>query len=170
MAGIDSNTSSQIRGKTDWGATWAGVFTFAAIWSTFEMLGIALLGSSPGPGSHMNPGLAIWTIVLSLIAMYVAGHETGRLAQVAEKIDGIVHGMMMFGLSVVAMLVLAALGTGMIGGSLNIYLLNQSPAMRWTIFASLILGWLAAMIGASGNTGGRTMKAVDNVRDIRPAA
>ena len=31
------------------GATWAGVFTFAAIWSTFEMLGTALFGSSSGP-------------------------------------------------------------------------------------------------------------------------
>jgi hypothetical protein len=169
MSDVDSNVNSKIPGRTNWGATWAGVFTFAAIWSTFEMLGIAIFGWSSGPASSVNPATAIWTIILSLIAMYVAGRETGRLAQVAEKLDAVVHGMMMFGLSVVAMLVLAELGTGMNSG-LNTYVLHLSPAMRWTIFASLILGWLAAMLGASANAGRRVVKTVDNVRDMRPAA
>jgi hypothetical protein len=170
MADVDLSMKSKIPGRTNWGATWAGVFTFAAIWSTFEMLGIAIFGFSSGPGNSVNPATAIWTIILTLIAMYIAGHETGRLAQVAEKLDAVVHGMMMFGLSVVAMLMLAEFGTGMSGGGLNTYLLNLSPAMRWTIFASLILGWLAAMIGASANAGRRVAKPVDNVRDMRPAA
>jgi SNF family Na+-dependent transporter len=170
MADLDLTVNSKIAGRTNWGATWAGVFIFAAIWSTFEMLAIAIFGLTSGPGSRVNPATAIWTIVLTLIAMYVAGRETGRLAQVAEKLDAVVHGMMMFGLSVVAMLVLAALGTGMTGNSLSTYMLNLSPAMRWTIFASLILGGLAAMLGASANAGRRVAKPVDNVRDIRPAA
>lgn len=170
MADVDASANGKMRGKTDWGATWAGVFTFAAIWSIFEMLGVALLGLNSAPGGNMNAGIAIWTMILTLIAMYVAGRETGRLAQVTDKIDAVMHGMMMFGLSVVGMLVLVELGSGMTGGSLNAHLLNLTPAMRWTIFASLILGWLAAMLGATANAGTRTVKAVDNVKDIRTAA
>lgn len=170
MADVDLTVSSNIPRRTNWGAAWAGVFIFAAIWATFEMLGVAILGTNSINNSGINAGTAIWTIVLTLIAMYVAGRETGRLAQTVERIDAVMHGMMMFGLSVVSMLVIAELGTGMSSGGLNPYLLNLSPAMRWTIFASLILGWLAAMLGASANAGRRVMKPVDNVRDIRPAA
>jgi hypothetical protein len=170
MADVDVTVNSNIPRRTNWGAAWAGVFIFAAIWATFEMLGIAILGTNSVSSSGVNAGTAIWTVVLTLIAMYVAGRETGRLAQAIEKIDAVVHGMMMFGLSVVAMLVLAELGAGMSGGGLNPYVLNLSPAMRWTIFASLILGWLGAMFGASANAGTRVMRPVDNVRDIRPAA
>lgn len=170
MADVDLTVNSNFPRSTNWGATWAGVFIFASIWATFEMLGIAIFGLSSSQAGTVNASTAIWTIILSLIAMYVAGRETGRLAQVARKTEAIVHGMMMFGLSVAAMLVVAELGTGMTGGGLNTYLLNMSPAMRWTIFASLILGWLAAMFGASANGGTRAVKPVENVREMRPAA
>ncbi|HEY1656792.1 MAG TPA: hypothetical protein VGG14_00480 [Candidatus Sulfotelmatobacter sp.] len=170
MADVGLTINSNIHRRTNWGAVWAGVFIFAAIWATFEMLGIAILAANSVNRSGMNTGTAIWTIILTLIAMYVAGRATGRLAQAIEKIDAIVHGIMMFGLSLVAMLVLAELGTGLTGAGLDAYMLNLTPPMRWTIFASLVLGWLAAMIGASANSGRRTTKPVDNVRDIRPAA
>jgi hypothetical protein len=40
--------------RTDWGAIWAGVFTFVAIWSVFGLLGIAALGR-PGNPDAANP-------------------------------------------------------------------------------------------------------------------
>jgi|SRR5579864_5921160 len=158
--------NNKIRGRTDWAAAWAGVFTFVAIWSIFEVLGVAILASSNTTG---GPGLAIWTIVLSLIAMYVAGRETAHLAVFDDRHDGLVHGMIMFGLSVAAVLVIAALGSGASGNSLNNYMLNLSPVMRWTAFGSLFLGWLGAMSGAAGGSM-RRVKPADKVRDIRPAA
>jgi hypothetical protein len=101
--------------------------------------------------------------------MYIAGRETTRLAALADRGDRLVHGIVMFGLSVVALMVIAALGSGAMGGSLNAYLLNLSPAMRWTAFASLLLGWLGAMSGAVSG-GERKVKPAENVRDIRSAA
>jgi uncharacterized RDD family membrane protein YckC len=123
-------TNNKIRGRSDWAAAWAGVFTFAAIWSIFEVLGVAILASSNTTGATgISPGLAIWTIVLSLIAMYVAGRETAHLGVFEDRHDGLVHGMIMFGLSVAAVLVIAALGSGTSGNSLNNYMLNVSPIM-----------------------------------------
>jgi hypothetical protein len=162
--------NNKIRGKTDWAAVWAGVFTFAAIWSIFEVLGVAILASSNTTGATgINPGLATWTIVLSLIAMYVAGRETAHLGVFEDRHDGLVHGIIMFGLSVAALLVIGALGSGTNGNSLNSYMSSASPVMRWTAFGSLFLGWLGAMSGAA-SASMRRMKPADNVRDIRPAA
>ncbi|MBV9624734.1 MAG: hypothetical protein JOZ14_12215 [Acidobacteria bacterium] len=165
----DANSSLR---RTDWAAVWAGVFTFAAIWTTFELLGVAIF-SSPGatqPATGLNVGLIIWTIVLSIIAMYVAGRQTGHLALLADRGVAVIHGMIMFGLSLVALLVLAALACGAGVNNLSAYLANLSPAARWTGFLSLLLGWLAAMGGAASTPVYKAQVAVDNLRDIRPAA
>lgn len=171
MADLSYSVSNKIQRTTNWGAVWAGVFTFIAIWSTFEMLGIAIFSSSAstGTGSGIDVGTAIWTIILSLIAMYIAGRATGHFAPVTDRYEGLIHGMMMFGLSVVAVLVLAELGRTVTNNNLNARGLTLSSALDWMIFGSLVLGWLGAMTGAAANTG-RKVKSADNVRDIRTAA
>ena len=145
-----------LRRGTDWGAIWGGVFVFAAIWAVFESLAFAIFGRAGNLAnvqSNMGAGMAVWTIVLTIIALYVAGRETGRLARVVSRHDGVIHGMMMFGLSVVGAIVLAILaGAAIAVGSTTIsthsaYLL--SIGAEWTAFVSLLLGWLAAMGGAS---------------------
>ena len=79
--------------RTDWGAIWAGVFTYVAIWSVFELLGIAIFASignpdAAGSAAGMGLGMGIWTMVLTIIAMYVAGRETGRLAAARAAMTG----------------------------------------------------------------------------------
>lgn len=174
----------RMRGRTDWGAIWAGVFTFIAIWSVFGLLGMAIFASAANPNaanpvSGMGPGMGIWAIVLTIIAMYVAGLETGRLAGVANRHDGLIHGMIMFGLSVVATLVITVLGgntltgsAGVTGSSHNPYLLDIFSGLGWIGFVSLFLGWLAAMAGAAAGVSKqiRNVRQPSEIRDIRPAA
>jgi hypothetical protein len=169
------------RGRTNWGAIWGGTFIFIAIWSIFGLLGMAIFASAANPESAqpvsgMGVGMGIWSIVLTIIAMYVAGRETGRLAGVTSRHDGLVHGMVMFGLSIMAILVITVLGgnsltggAGIQGSSHSQYLLNLSAGLGWTGFISLFLGWLAAMFGASSGAGSK-VEAGNNVRDIRSAA
>jgi hypothetical protein len=163
---------------THWGAIWAGVFTFIAIWSVFELLGIAIFASigtpNAGPAAGMGLGIGIWTIILTIIAMYVAGRETGRLAAVASRHEGLIHGVIMFGLSVAAAIVLATLAgtifsTAGAVGTHNAYALTMTADLGWILFLSLFLGWLAAMGGASTGAG-HTMHTETQVREIRPAA
>jgi len=172
-----------VRGRTDWGAIWGGVFTFVAIWSVFGALGLAIFASTANPNAaapvmSMNVGLGIWIIVLTIIAMYVAGRETGRLAGVSNRHDGLIHGMIMFGLSVVAAVVLTVLGgatlsggTGVAGNATNPYILKVFADIGWIGFVALFLGWLAAMGGASSGVAHKELeRRVGNAREIRPAA
>jgi hypothetical protein len=168
------------RGRTDWGAIWGGTFTFIAIWSVFGALGLAIFASNASaaaarPIYGQSYGLGAWVIILTIIAMYVAGRETGRLAEVTNRHDGLIHGMMMFGLSVAAVLVIASLGgsalsggTGVNAGVHSAYVLAIASELGWMGFVALFLGWLAAMWGASSGVGHKP--AVQNVRDIRSAA
>jgi hypothetical protein len=171
-----------VHARTDWGAIWAGVFCFVAIWSVFGLLGEAIFASASNPNSAqpvtgMSIGMAIWGIILTIIAMYVAGRETGRLAGVDTRHDGLVHGMIMFGLSVVSTVVIIVLAGATLSGGVGItgasahspYVLSVFADLGWAGFVALLLGWLAAMGGASAGVA-RNAGSANNVRDIRPAA
>jgi hypothetical protein len=176
--GNETITLARVRG-VDWGAIWAGVFTFIGIWSVFGLLGAAIFASSANPNAArpitgMSWGMSIWAIVLTIIAMYVGSLETGRLAAVTSRREGVTHGMAMFGLSVVAALVLIVLGGNSINGPANLsthspYVLTVVSGLGWAGFLSLFLGWLAAMGGASAGIR-RNAQAETPVQPIRKAA
>jgi hypothetical protein len=167
------------RARVDWGAIWAGVFSFITIWSVFGMLGTAIFVSAANPNtprpvtsSGMSWGMSIWAIVLTIIAMYVAGRITGRLAAVDTLHDGITHAMAMFGLSVVAamvMIVLAGDSLSSAGTQASVhstYILDVLSGLGWAGFFSLFLGWLAALGGAStgANRKGQIQAPVEPIR------
>jgi len=175
------------RRTLNWGAIWGGVFSFAAIWSVFGVLGVAIFASSanpnaPRPVSGMNVGMSIWAIVLTIIAMYVAGRVTGSLASATTRNEGVKHGLVMFGLSVVSVIILSAIGGAALSGGAGVngtphsgYILGAFADLGWAGFVSLFLGWLAAMGGASTGSHSRVLPArntaePENVQRMRPAA
>lgn len=146
--------------RPNWGAVWAGMFTFVAIWSVFGTLGMAIFANAANPSSSepiagISLGMAVWAIILTIIAMFVAGRVTGQLAGITNSRDGMVHGMVMFGLSIAAALLLLVIGGASAfgnapveGSSQTTYLLTTFSNLGWTSFVLLFLGWLAAMGGA----------------------
>lgn len=149
----------------NWGAIWSGVFTFVAIWSIFGTLGAAIFASAANPNAAhpvtgMSVGIAVWSVILTIIAMYVAGRVTGHLARIGNSRDGVVHGMIMFGLSVTSVIVFtllagAAATSVAAAGTVHSssYLLTLFAGIGWPGFIALFLGWLAAMGGAATGTG-----------------
>lgn len=142
--------------RPHWNAIWAGVFTFMGIWSVFGLLGMAIFSSAANP-SHaivsggIGAGMAIWAIILTIIAMYVAGRVTGKLAGLDRSANGMIHGMIMFGLSIASVLVLAAIGntaTTTTAQTMPAFL-HAYAGLGWAGFLSLFFGWLAAMGGAA---------------------
>jgi hypothetical protein len=170
--------------RTDWGAIWAGIFCFMAIFSVFGALGVAIFASNANPNVNapvlgQSIGMAIWAIVLTIIAMYVAGRETGRLADVRTRHDGLVHGLIMFGLAVVGVILLVSIGGSAIaegntvtGSTHSPYALTVVADLGWAGFVALFLGWLAAMFGASSGVSHKVDRNVvrNEPREIRPAA
>ena len=175
----DSWTSMR---STDWGAIWAGVFTFAAIWAVFGTLGEAIFASSANPNAAypvtgMSVGMGIWAIILTIIAMFVAGRVTIDLARPVDNGRKLFYANAMFGLSVVATIVLTSLGgavlsggNGVAAGAHSSYTLSIFADIGWIGFVALFLGWLAAMGGASSGAKGIIRTSGENVREIRPAA
>jgi|SRR5579862_1573676 len=167
--------------RTNWGAIWAGLFAFVAIWSIFGLLGEALFASSASPNvahpvTGMSVGMAIWAIVLTIIAMYVGGRITGDLAGVAARGQGAIYGTILFGLAVIATVLLVGMGGNALGGDAGVqagahspYMLTVIADMGWAGFVALLLGWFGAMGGAV-HAVKSVARPADNVRDIRPAA
>ncbi len=166
-----------------WGAVWGGVFTFAAIWTVFGMLGVAIFASAANPSaahpvSGMNVGEDIWAIILTAIAMYVGGLVTARLSAVSTRQEGVAQAQAMFGLSVVGVILLvvlasAGLTTGTTGASVHSpYILGALADIGWAGFVALFLGWICAMIGGSQGqrqrTGatGTTERPVQQIRNV----
>jgi hypothetical protein len=145
----------------NWGAIWAGMFSFLAIWSVFGMLGFSIFASSANPNAAhpvtgLSVGMAVWGVILTIIAMFVGGRVTGQLAGISNVRHGMVQGMIMFGLSVAAALIIIVLGGNTVGATQvsagavhSSYVLTLLSDLGWTLFVALFLGWLAAMAGAS---------------------
>jgi hypothetical protein len=171
--------------RTAWGAIWAGMFTFVAIWSVFGMLGEAIFATSANPNSAapvggMSVGLGVWSTILTIIAMYVAGRVTGHFSDVPDRAGRLMHGMTMFGLTVISVVVMIVLGgtamsggAGVAGSTHSPYMLEVFSDIGWIGFVSLFLGWLAAMGGAAQGgvrTAATRTEQTSEIRGMRPAA
>jgi hypothetical protein len=175
------------RGRTDWGAIWGGIFCFYAIWFVFGMLGVAVFSSIANPNAAhpitgMPWGEGAWIIVLTAVSFYVAGRETGHLAGVTNQRDGLIHGLVMFGLAVIGLVLLITIGGTALSGGNGVadtahsnYVFNVVDYLGWAGFIALFLGWLGAMFGArqsAADTMARPPRTEvpENTRTIRPAA
>jgi len=163
------------RRGTPWGAIWAGVFSFVAIWSVFGMLGAAIFstaGNTAAPSSGISWGMGIWSIILTMIAMFIGGRVTARLAESTTRQDAILCGQTMFGLAVLSVLVIVEL-TGAASASLAAarapFLLGVISSVGWFGWVALFLGWLCAMGGAAASQGAARQQSAA-VHDIRSAA
>ena len=120
MAEYRSTEVAFVRRRFDWGAIWGGVFCFIAILTVFGALGLAIFATVVNPGASkfdMGLGIGIYFIVLTVVAMFISGSATGRLAGVTTRLDGFYHGLVLYGLVLVCAFVLASLGGTLVVGS-----------------------------------------------------
>ncbi len=181
MAGRDDFVPATSR--TAWGAIFGGTFAFLAVWATFGTLGLAIFASNANPNaakplSGMPVGEGFWIAILSIIALYVGGRVTAALAGIRTRTDGVMHGLIMFGLSVFSAILIAAL----IAGSTTVtttaasltahspYLLSEIAGSGYILFVSLILGGCAAMLGGTHGLPRATRVAATEVPEVRRIA
>jgi hypothetical protein len=157
--GESSATLELVTGQTrfNWSAIWAGVFTFFAIWFVFGVLCLAIFAGT----ASFTLAMSVWGIILTLIAMFVAGRATGALSGVTTAAEGMLQGMVMFGLAVTSALVVLVLGVNALGAitlggpavsaaaAAHTSVVSFFTQYGWALFVGLLLGWLGAMSGAS---------------------
>lgn len=131
-----------------WGAVFAGlVFTLAIAW-LLHLLGSALglsivdMTDAEAVGKGLAYGAAFWVLVSWAISFFLGGLLAGRLAGKADRAVGIMHGMTLWGVATLLMVLL-----GMAG--LTSLLQTAGSALR----AGAGMGAAAAGGGAPGMAG-----------------
>jgi hypothetical protein len=175
----DNQNVTTVVSHPNWGAIWSGVFTFLGIWTVFGLLGTAIFPSAAGPTAAqpiagMGLGISIWSVILTIVALFVAGRVTGHLAGIGNARDGVVHGMIMFGLAMPSTLVIVSLAGMAMGASVTgahgVYVLSLFGTLGWAGFVGTFLGWLAALGGASMGAREIVRTAIPQQQEARRAA
>jgi hypothetical protein len=109
-------SSPPARPPISWGAIFAGVVFVLAISWLLYLLGVALGLTVVGPaevpeaGEELGWGAAIWMLVTSLIAFFLGGLFTARIAGIIDKTEGMLHGLAVWGVSTLLALLLGVAG------------------------------------------------------------
>ena len=166
---MDLRVQDASRTRISWPSVFAGTFVFLAIEATFGLLAMAIFPASHGT-SALGAGPGIWMIVLSIIALYFGARAAAYLSGDMRKLDGLYCGLVTFGLSVFASLLI---GTWFAGNAANtgMTLLTMTTANALWLFITLILGGIAACIGgAASATEGHKAAVGEQPVAMRPAA
>jgi ElaB/YqjD/DUF883 family membrane-anchored ribosome-binding protein len=110
--------------RLSWGAVFAGFIVATMIQIALSLLGVAVgftTWDMGDPAGDLGMGLGIWIAVSALIALFVGGLTTGRLAGVLTKSDGALHGIVMWGVASLVNIWLLMSGAGfLLGGAFDI--------------------------------------------------
>ncbi len=116
------DTSDRARPRVAWSAIFAGAFVVIAVELLLGVLGagvgLGLVSPSGGApaASSLSIGAGLWWLVSTIIAFVFGSYVAARLAGVATRYDGVLHGLVIWG---VAVLVTFYLLTSAVGGAIG---------------------------------------------------
>ena len=135
----DSTIAVRVR-RASWGAILGGFFTAAAMQMLLSLLGLAFGFWSIDPVTEDNPiaGLGtaagIWWVVTGLISLAFGGWIAGYLAGFQDSVDGMIHGVVTWGLLTVTSFWLAGSAMGSIfNATANALGTGLSTAADWAV-------------------------------------
>ena len=159
------------RDPITWGPIWAGVLTAFGLFLLFSLIalagGLALVNfDQPGAGADVPVDLiaSIVTGLFLVVAFFAGGFAASWSAGLIEEGRGILHGFLVWALSMVLLLLVAALGAGQIFGAAGeIFqftpgslpdvdvnpeqLTEAAQAAAWQTVFAVVLALVAAVLG-----------------------
>ncbi len=125
LAPIDETRLGKTATRLSWGAVFAGVVIAVAIQLVLGILGAGIGLTMVDPVEGTTPGAAgfgigagIYWLITTVIALGAGGYAAARVAGVHERFDALVHGLVVWGVTLILTLYLltSAVG-GIIGGA-----------------------------------------------------
>jgi len=148
------------RDRVRWGPVWAGVVTTISIFFVLELLfygfGWVTISINPSTGVVTTNQSAGWiTAVLGLISFFIGGWITQLTSSVRGPWEGILHGFIMWALSMVLIFAVSAVGFGTAFAYVNPSQINVAPSQVTSVATStalwaglfMILSAIAAILG-----------------------
>lgn len=106
--------------RLSWGGVWAGVLVVIGTLLLLTTLGLAVGITAADPMDPnfgaLGTGAAIWTGLSLLIALFLGGMAAARTGMVWDRTAGMLQGVLVWVISIVAILFLAANGIGLVVG------------------------------------------------------
>lgn len=115
--------------RISWASVFAGVVLATAIQLLFSMLGTGIGMSTVDPAQGASPtpkafgiGAGIWWTASSLIALFFGGWIAAHLAGVPSRVDGMLHGLLTWGLATLLTLYfVGAAVSSLVGGMFSMF-------------------------------------------------
>lgn len=131
--------------RLSWGAIWAGFVVATVVQMALSVLGMAIGLSAFDPGvdapAGFGVGAAIWFIATAIVSLWLGGMVLGRLAGILKKRDGMLHGVVMWGLSTLLAVWMVVNGVGMlVGTTLNTLTRTTSAVVSGAVSATGSMG------------------------------
>ncbi|MEJ7637826.1 MAG: hypothetical protein WKF75_07555 [Singulisphaera sp.] len=101
-----------VRSRVSWGAIAAGAMVSVAVYFLLTLMGIAvgLEVSANRQDVDLGTGAALWSILTLLLAMFLGGWATSRLAVGETKLEAILYGVILWGVLFIGMFWLFGVG------------------------------------------------------------
>ena len=122
---IDPVTSNHVHRRISWAAVFGGVIMIIAVQLLLSLLGAGIgfttvdakAGTTPD-ASSIGIGAGVWFLVSSIIALAFGGYVSAWLAGIEHRFDGVLHGLITWGIATLLTLWLltSAIG-GILGGA-----------------------------------------------------
>ncbi|HNR50496.1 MAG: hypothetical protein GXY28_03170 [Bacteriovoracaceae bacterium] len=119
--------SAESVGHVKWSAIFAGTVITLVVMLTLIMLGLAVGFATINPATEENPfgglgiGTAVWWVISSIIAYFLGGWVSSRVAGLQRVFDGALHGLVTWGLvTLLTMFMLTSTVGFILGGAFGL--------------------------------------------------
>ena len=126
LAGVSSG-GSHVHRRISWAAIFGGVILVVVVQLLLSMLGAGIglstvnvnAGSTPN-GSSFGIGAGLWWLISSIIALFLGGYVAAWLAGIEIRFDGLLHGLVTWGIAtLLTVYLLSSAVGGIIGGGFS---------------------------------------------------
>jgi hypothetical protein len=124
---VESRSASHIHRRVSWAAIFGGVIMIVAVQLLLSLLGAGIglgtvntnAGTTP-EATSLGIGAAVWWIVTTLVSLAFGGFVAAWLAGIEERWDGILHGLIAWGIATLLTVYLLTSAAGsIIGGGFS---------------------------------------------------
>jgi len=109
-------THPSARDRIRWGPVWAGLVVAV---STYLVLQLALVAVGLVDLSGDATSDAIWSAAAAIVAFFLGGVTAGATAMWRGVDDGVIHGVVLWGVGLLALVTLSLVGSGVALGSVD---------------------------------------------------
>jgi hypothetical protein len=104
------------RDRIRWGPVWAGLVVALG---TYLLLQLALIATGIVEFNEASTADAVWSAVVAVIGFFLGGVTAGATAMWRGVDDGLLHGIVLWAVGLVAVIALSAVGSGLALGAFD---------------------------------------------------